>query len=199
MKKADPDFKEDRNQLPQSEAPKPGLHLSKDTEQPVITSKRAALSPKAGSETAAPDPSVGNSAPLQIQPASPTAKEPTQNSLIPAPGSIRDPIQPLPPGPAPEVETGENLMPPPAASTDTEPYRKEESSPVEKKNIKDDPRIELQALVWAETPEDRFVVINNQLIREGGAIDTIVVEKINPDDVRLVEGSNQWYEAFHIR
>ncbi len=69
----------------------------------------------------------------------------------------------------------------------------------EEKNYREDPRITLQALVWAPEPGSRFVVINNKMIREGGVVDNIVVEKINPDDVLLSEGANRWYVAFTIR
>ena len=65
--------------------------------------------------------------------------------------------------------------------------------------FKNDPRIELQALVWAPESAARFVVINNRLIKEGGSVDNIVVVQINPDDVLLAEGSDRWHEAFKIR
>jgi hypothetical protein len=68
-----------------------------------------------------------------------------------------------------------------------------------KKFFKSDPRIELQALVWAPESAGRFVVINNRLIKEGGSVDNIVVVRINPDDVMLAEGSDRWHEAFTIR
>ena len=67
------------------------------------------------------------------------------------------------------------------------------------KFFRSDPRIDLQALVWAPEAAARFVVINNRLIKEGGSIDNIVVLRINPDDVLLAEGSDQWHEVFKIR
>jgi hypothetical protein len=75
----------------------------------------------------------------------------------------------------------------PAAARDTDrPFRS-------------DPRIDLQALVWAPESTARFVVINNRLVKEGGSVDDIVVVRINPDDVLLAEGSDRWYEVFKIR
>jgi hypothetical protein len=62
-----------------------------------------------------------------------------------------------------------------------------------------DPRIELQALVWSPDAASRFVIINNRLIKEGGAVDNIVVVQINRDDVLLSEGVNKWYEPFKVR
>ena len=67
------------------------------------------------------------------------------------------------------------------------------------KIFRSDPRIELQALVWAPEAATRFVVINNRLIKEGGSVDNIVVVRINQDDVLLAEGSDQWHEEFKIR
>lgn len=46
---------------------------------------------------------------------------------------------------------------------------------------------------------DRFVVINNRLIKEGGSVDNIVVVQINRDDVLLSEGADRWHQAFQIR
>lgn len=70
--------------------------------------------------------------------------------------------------------------------------------PESAKTFKSDPRIELQALVWASEASERFVVINNRLVKEGGSVDNIVVVQINRDDVLLSEGSNQWHEKFKI-
>jgi hypothetical protein len=69
----------------------------------------------------------------------------------------------------------------------------------ENKQFRNDPRIELQALVWAPDAASRFVVINNRLVKEGGSFDNIVVVKINRDDVLLSEGADRWYEKFKVR
>ncbi|MFO7716501.1 general secretion pathway protein GspB [Desulfosarcina sp.] len=67
------------------------------------------------------------------------------------------------------------------------------------KTFRNDPRIDLQALVWAPQAAERFVVINNRLIKEGGSVDNIMVVAINPDDVLLAEGSDRWHEEFKVR
>jgi hypothetical protein len=67
------------------------------------------------------------------------------------------------------------------------------------KTFRNDPRIDLQALVWAPDAAARFVIINNRLIKEGGSVDNIVVVEINRDDVQLADGSDRWYEEFKIR
>ncbi len=72
-------------------------------------------------------------------------------------------------------------------------------TPSGKKNFRSDPRISLQALVWAPEAAGRFVVINNRLIKEGGTLDNIVVLEINRDEVLLSEGAERWYQPFKVR
>jgi hypothetical protein len=64
--------------------------------------------------------------------------------------------------------------------------------------MRNDPRIKLQALVWSPDAADRFVIINNRLVKEGGSVNNIVVVRINRDDVLLSEGPDQWYEPFKV-
>jgi cytoskeletal protein RodZ len=65
--------------------------------------------------------------------------------------------------------------------------------------IKHDPRIDLQALVYSSVAAERFVVINNRLLKEGASIENMVVVRINRDDVLLANGTVQWREAFTVR
>lgn len=53
----------------------------------------------------------------------------------------------------------------------------------------------LQALVWSEQPEDRFVVINDLILREGGAINGSVITRIEPDHVAIRSGET----TFHLK
>jgi len=111
------------------------------------------------------------------------------------------PAQPLqttlPPDDSVAAATDET-QPPPEESVDSHPL---EQPPAEEngKTYRSDPRIELQALVWAPQASARFVVINNRLLKEGGATDGITVVQINRDDVLLAEGSDRWHEKFKIR
>ena len=101
------------------------------------------------------------------------------------------------PDPEPVIAPVENATP---LSAETALTSQPVAAPLNtKKFFKSDPRIDLQALVWAPESAERFVVINNRLIKEGGSVDTIVVVRINPDDVLLAEGSDRWHEAFNIR
>jgi hypothetical protein len=98
-----------------------------------------------------------------------------------------------------------STTPPPAASTQrpaemaNAPRQPESSRENNAKEYHSDERIDLQALVWAPQAADRFVVINNILLKEGGSIDKITVVRINEDDVLLSEGSDRWYQEFKIR
>lgn len=100
----------------------------------------------------------------------------------------------IPPAPPETVPLSEPTAPAPA---------KRDASPQPVPNdgaaIRNDPRIDLQALVWAPEAADRFVVVNNRLIKEGGSVDNIVVVQINRDDVLLSEGADRWHQVFQIR
>ncbi|BBO76910.1 hypothetical protein DSCW_43270 [Desulfosarcina widdelii] len=87
-----------------------------------------------------------------------------------------------------------------AAPRDTvKPSRIPTSSEKSDKTYRSDPRIELQALVWSPDAAERFVIVNDRLIKEGGSIEGITIVRINPDDVLVSEGSQRWHEAFKIR
>ena len=64
--------------------------------------------------------------------------------------------------------------------------------------VRNDPRIKLQALVWSSEAAERFVIINNRLIKEGGSVDDIVVVRINRDDVLMSDGPDRWFEPFNV-
>lgn len=64
--------------------------------------------------------------------------------------------------------------------------------------FRDDPRVELQALVWAPEPDARFVMINNQMVHEGGSSGNLRVLKINENDVLFSDGRYKWREKFKI-
>jgi cytoskeletal protein RodZ len=95
-----------------------------------------------------------------------------------------------------------DIMPAPQdrpAMEATEPLPPVDKTQEPEKNFRDDPRIDLQALVWAPVAADRFVVINNSLVKEGGSVGSFTVVEINPEDVLLSEGSDRWNQKFTIR
>jgi hypothetical protein len=173
-------------------------------------------------ETNATTPSAAAGAPTPIvpvadQPQRPPVKTPMGASSQPttdnAPVSddrVSDPMAAAPPAqpgnqpiagnvPAVDPVTAPTQDPSPRPAETAMAGQPVAASPDSGKFFKSDPRIDLQALVWAPDSTARFVVINNRLIKEGGSVDNIVVERINPDDVLLAEGSDRWYEAFKIR
>jgi hypothetical protein len=107
-----------------------------------------------------------------------TRKAAAAPAPVPAAAPATDPKQP---SAAPTAATGQEQPPEP------------------EKTFRSDPRIDLQALVWAPDAAARFVVINNRLIKEGGSVDNISVVTINPDDVLLAEGSDRWHVKFKVR
>ena len=102
------------------------------------------------------------------------------------PGTRRPPLHPEP------AAVPATVPKQPHAETTTATGQGSAEPPDTEKTFRSDPRIDLQALVWAPDAAVRFVVINNRLIKEGGSVDNISVVKINPDDVLLAEGSDRW-------
>jgi hypothetical protein len=65
--------------------------------------------------------------------------------------------------------------------------------------LKDDPRIDLQAIAWSADSKSSFAVINNRIVREGQTCDGIVLIKIDKDEVYFRDGRNEWREKFRIK
>jgi hypothetical protein len=84
-------------------------------------------------------------------------------------------------------------------NVETIPVIREEDDKTFLPNLKDDPRIELQALVWAADAKDSFAVINNRIFREGQTFDGVTVTKIDKDEVSFRDGRNEWREKFRIK
>lgn len=119
------------------------------------------------------------------------------SSLQPTPSQQAQPLrQTADPTPLPVVSPTDD---PASRPAETAAASQPPAAPKTDKRFRSDPRIDLQALVWAPESAARFVVINNRLIKEGGSVDNILVVRINPDDVLLAEGSDRWHEAFKIR
>lgn len=101
---------------------------------------------------------------------------------------------------APEVE-GKPMAERGLLSTNIEtiPAGREENNQPFLPKLKNDPRIELQALVWAEDAKNSFAVINNRIFREGQTFDGIVVARIDKDEVVFRDGREEWREKFRIK
>ncbi|WP_155318257.1 general secretion pathway protein GspB [Desulfosarcina alkanivorans] len=155
-------------------------------------------------EAGAPGRAADDAPPTETASPLPPARPPKQSPVVGSPA----PTPMVPSAPQPTVNARrETLAPQPAPSIAPalpEPRPAKTVEPVPEppdsgKTFRNDPRIDLQALVWAPEAAARFVVINNRLIKEGGSLDNIVVVKINPDDVLLAEGANRWYVEFKVR
>jgi hypothetical protein len=130
-------------------------------------------------------PSRNASRPVRIARRTPPAAAP-QTARIPTTSSVAHPQAQRHPAMA---RTKPSTVPVQAAD------RREDQSAYPMRN---DPRIKLQALVWSSEAANRFVIINNRLIKEGGSVDNIVVVRINRDDVLLSEGADRWLEPFKV-
>ena len=95
--------------------------------------------------------------------------------------------------PAPSSPTV-NRHPPPRSPLDTSPAETvlKAAGVVHQTAPKDNAGLILQALVWSEQPEDRFVVVNDSILREGGIINGSVVSRIEPDYVTVRTGGITW-------
>jgi hypothetical protein len=173
--------------------------------EPVTAGKTFPATPN-GQQTPSTIPRTQAAVPPAAQSTlQPQKKTSTRPSVAPTPDAV---LTAPPPEPR-QQETVETKPPPampaPAAEKSQPTEIAEPPRPSEKKkadNTKEfrkDDRVELQALVWAPEAAERFVVINNRLLKEGGSIDNITVVKINPDDVLLSEGADRWHQAFNIR
>jgi hypothetical protein len=198
-----PPPKHDRSVLPQvAEAPVPSMPTAAQSQAP----------PAKTSIDAAPRLTTGNAPafevnepetkamapPVKVEQQPPRTAAPTIASRVqPTPSQPTKPQQQtIAPTPEPVAAPAENAaLRPVEVAVTSQPAAARETE----KRFRSDPRIDLQALVWAPESAARFVVINNRLIKEGGSLDNIVVVKINPDDVLLAEGSDRWHEAFKIR
>lgn len=207
-------------QFRQGDAPEPGSPMPTHTPAVPVDRDRSPVVADRSLQPAGP-PRANPPLPAAAAPALPPA------SSHPAPEQISRTIAPPPPKPAPGAQQGAPqtkpvaVVPPPpperkrSAKTDasvapiaetTPPSAvvdkdadQSRSTPDAEQPFRHDPRIQLQALVWSPIAGERFVVINNRLIKEGGSVDNIVVVSINRDDVLLSEGGDRWHERFQVR
>ncbi len=128
---------------------------------------------------------------VATRPQAPAVSEPLSDNAAPSEGSSN--LKPVDTRPdVPPQRSATVAEAPGARTTEGQPAKAE-------KKFRTDARIELQALVWAPEASERFVVINGQLVKEGGAVDSITVVQINPEDVLLSEGADRWHHKFTIR
>jgi hypothetical protein len=57
----------------------------------------------------------------------------------------------------------------------------------------------IQAISWGEAPQERLVVISNQVLREGDGIEGYRISRINPDDIVLRRGDDAYRLDFGLK
>lgn len=168
-----------------AQKPKPSTSPERVTRQPVHQPAADALQPP----PPAPAPQKKM---IAAAPPAPPAHKPRQRP-VPTPSKKSS----APPRTRQDHSKAQASQPAKAEPAPRQSAKK--ARPESRKTFRNDKRIDLQALVWAPTPQDRFVVINNRLIKEGASIDNITVVRIGQDDVLFAEGNDRWHQAFSIR
>ena len=66
-------------------------------------------------------------------------------------------------------------------------------------DVKEDPRIDIQAIAWAPDEKDSFAVINNRIVREGESVGGVKILHIEEKSISLQDGGSKWQQNFKIR
>jgi len=176
------------------DSPLPARRAERPKPSPAPEKEASAVAQAPAAETAlAPRAKAPSAKTAPVQPAH--QPDPKVLSPVVAKASPARPPETRPrhSAPAPESKTASSNPPRVASRPPTPPLEKSD------KTYRSDSRIELQALVWSPDAAQRFVIVNDRLIKEGGSIEGITVVRINPDDVLVSEGSKRWHEPFKIR
>ena len=103
-----------------------------------------------------------------------------------------------PQDPEPRVVSGEKNSPPDATATVSKKAIAQEEKPLPINRLKG-VSFKIQAISWGETPQERLVVISNQVLREGDSIEGYRISRINPDDIVLRRGNNAYRLDFGLK
>lgn len=63
----------------------------------------------------------------------------------------------------------------------------------------DEAGLSIQALVWSAAPEDRLVVVNGSILKEGGAIEGASVTFIGEDYIIVKKDGARWKLEFQLK
>jgi len=63
----------------------------------------------------------------------------------------------------------------------------------------DGANLKIQALVWSDEPADRWVMINNRIIKTGGSVDDIIVSEIGNDHIIIQENGEEKKVKFQLK
>jgi hypothetical protein len=94
--------------------------------------------------------------------------------------------------PAQETFTPEASPPPPIEQSVSQPrLSKEEASLYAGAERMTGGALKVQAIVFAPTAEDRMAVVNNNIVREGSAIDSYTIVGIGQEAIYVREGQGR--------
>jgi hypothetical protein len=57
----------------------------------------------------------------------------------------------------------------------------------------------LQAIAWSSDPGSRIVVINGQVLREGGSVERVLVTHIGKNEVIFKKQGEEWKQLFRLK
>lgn len=129
-------------------------------------------------------------------------------------GSRPAPVPPRqltrPTAPSPPVRTPSASVQPPApapapprpAATARSPERPGPSAAGHREipvKSQDEAGLTIQALVWSTAPEERLVVVNGTILKEGGIIDGMSVASIGEDHIIVNQGGSRWKVKFQLK
>ena len=57
----------------------------------------------------------------------------------------------------------------------------------------------IQALVWSTSPEERMVVVNGNILKEGGSIENATVLRIGEDYIVVRKDGARWKLKFQLK
>lgn len=92
-----------------------------------------------------------------------------------------------------------SASPPKSKAYYSEPIHSDVSAPTEIIEINDEAGLKLQAISWSANVNNRMVVINGQICREGEHVNGYIVKQINPSDVIVSNESTSGKLSFKIR
>ena len=159
---------------PKTLAPKPSYDPSYRPDR--FANKFAA--PKASTENTVNPPKTKTSPPLETETISP---RPDTNDLSPKPD---DSLTKEATQPEASVEILED---------DPEELRYAQV------DLLDNDALELQAISYSNSPDQRIAVINNEIIHQGQSLAGYKVVYIGPDEVVVEQGQSQWKLIFMVR
>jgi hypothetical protein len=204
-----------------SRDPKPTPAADAGKEDPTVSRRPLPLMAKptqinkepSNSIPAASSPDTANRSRFRPPPENPKTKDAAVNHAVPTVRPTPLPAEPSPPptrtmperqgvshplDPAPTEHRSPPSPPPETGGLNSS--QQERSTPTAPSHgvleRLTDGSLKVQAIVWSPTPQERMAVLNNQIVREGDAVDDFTVVAIGPDDVVVRKDGQMWRAIF---